>query len=99
MGMVNRYAIIENGTVKNVAMAEDDFAKAQGWVPAHDAGPGDTWDGVGFIKPQRAPDEPKPVSALEILSKLATEETDRLMDLLLLREVITPERAEKLKGK
>jgi hypothetical protein len=43
--------------------------------------------------------QPKPKAATEILQNLDAAETEKLLDLLLLREVITPERAEKLKGK
>jgi hypothetical protein len=41
----------------------------------------------------------KPVSASQILNQLSAEEAEKLVDVLVLREVLTPERAEKLKGK
>ena len=46
--MVNRYAIIENGIVMNIAMSEPEFAQEQGWVLAPD-GVGQGWTYNGSI--------------------------------------------------
>lgn len=56
-----RAAIIENGVVVNIAEADADFAKAQGWIVSDTAAIGDTWDGVEFANPT-APPEPVPAS-------------------------------------
>lgn len=54
--MDNRYAIIENGVVTNVVLADSTFAEEQGWIAApDDVGPGWLWDGNNFIPPQRDP--------------------------------------------
>lgn len=45
--MTNRYAIIENGVVANVVLAEPEYAAQQGWIECPDAGPRWTYaDGV-----------------------------------------------------
>jgi len=42
-----RYAIIENGTVVNVVVADAQLAAENGWIACPDAGPGWTYaDGV-----------------------------------------------------
>jgi hypothetical protein len=42
-----RYAIIENGVVSNVVVADAEYAAQQGWITCPDAGPGWTYaDGV-----------------------------------------------------
>jgi len=46
-----RYAIIKNGAVINVTVAEADFARQQGWIRSDEATIGDIYDGEGFIKP------------------------------------------------
>lgn len=54
--MDNRYAIIENGVVTNVVLADPTFAEEQGWVAApDDVGPGWLWDGTNFSPPPPAP--------------------------------------------
>lgn len=58
---MNNYAIIENGIVVNVAMADPEYADAQGWVAAQGAGIGWAWDGETFTAPP-APPEPVPQS-------------------------------------
>jgi hypothetical protein len=46
-----KYAIIENGVVTNVVVAEAEYAQSQGWVECPTAGPGWTYaDGV-FTEP------------------------------------------------
>ena len=56
--MVNRYAIIEDSFVTNIAVAEGDFAQEHGWVLAPDyVGIGWRYDGVIFspLPPPSAP--------------------------------------------
>ena len=43
-----RYAIIENGIVANIALADAAFADEMGWVEAPEAAIGMTWDGAAF---------------------------------------------------
>lgn len=46
------YAIIENGTVVNVVVADTDFAASQGWVECPDnAGVGWSYDGTTWTAP------------------------------------------------
>jgi hypothetical protein len=52
-----KYAIIENGKVTNIAVA--DTPLAENWIPANGAKIGDTWDGENFITPEP---EPAPVA-------------------------------------
>ena len=44
-----KYAIITNGTVVNIAVA--DAPLFDNWIPADGAGIGDTWDGETFTPP------------------------------------------------
>jgi hypothetical protein len=64
--MTNRYAIIEDGIVANVVVADAEYAAQQGWVECPDAGP--KWlyaDGV-FTKPEIIPvPEPEPIPVPE----------------------------------
>jgi len=47
INMTNRFAIIENGTVVNVVVADAQIAAENGWIDCPDAGPGWTYaDGV-----------------------------------------------------
>jgi hypothetical protein len=68
-----RYAIIENGVVVNVAVADAEFAAAQGWVSCPDTAQiGDTYDGQTFTPAPPAPpppELPKPTKE-ELLAKL-----------------------------
>lgn len=49
--MANRFAIIQNGTVVNVVVADAQLASEHGWIDCPAAGPGWTYaDGV-FTKP------------------------------------------------
>tara|TARA_R100001086_G_scaffold16743_2_gene8193 strand:- start:2297 stop:2815 length:519 start_codon:yes stop_codon:yes gene_type:complete len=56
---MNKYAVITDGTVQNVANADPEFASEQGWIaaPAH-VGPGWGYDGTNWTPPQ----EPEPAS-------------------------------------
>ena len=51
--MAQRYAIIANGVVENVALSEVDYASEQGWIaaPGH-VGPGWGYDGASFSPPK-----------------------------------------------
>lgn len=60
--MNNRYAIIENGLVVNVVVAEPEYASAQGWVECPEAGPGWLYDGQTFTAPP-PPSAPEPAPA------------------------------------
>ena len=50
-----KYAIIENGVVANVVLADAEFAAEQGWVPCEQAGPGWKYDGATFTEPDPVP--------------------------------------------
>jgi hypothetical protein len=67
-----RYAIIENGVVVNVAVADAEFAAAQGWVSCPDTVQiGDTYDGQTFTPAPPAPVvEPAKPTKEELLAKL-----------------------------
>ena len=76
--MTNRYAIIENGVVANVVVADAEYAAQQGWIECPDAGP--KWlyaDGV-FTKfaiipapePEPIPVPPTPTKE-ELMAQLA----------------------------
>lgn len=49
--MSNRYAIIENGIVANVVMADAELAAQNGWIECPNAGPGWLYDGQTFTAP------------------------------------------------
>lgn len=57
-----RYAVMADDgvTVVNVAEAAADYAAAQGWIPAKNAGPGWTKQGANFVPPAAMPDPPEP---------------------------------------
>jgi hypothetical protein len=57
-----KYAIIENGVVTNVVVAEADYAAEQGWIDAGIAGIGWKYDGTAFTAPDPVP-EPEPAPA------------------------------------
>lgn len=58
--MTKRYALIENGLVTNVILADAEFAAAVGAIPCSDAaGPGWLYDGTTFSEP---PPPPEPVA-------------------------------------
>ena len=46
---MGRYAIIENGTVVNIAEADADFAISQGWIEADGFGIGDRYENGQFV--------------------------------------------------
>lgn len=57
--MVNRAAIIEDGVVVNITLAEAEFATEQGWIITEEAEIGDLWDGEAFTSPP-PPEAPPP---------------------------------------
>lgn len=67
-----KYAIIEDGVVVNVVVAEAEYAQSQGWVECQAAGPGWTYaDGV-FTKPVVVAPEPAPAPTKEqLMAELA----------------------------
>jgi hypothetical protein len=68
-----RYAIIENGVVMNVAVADAEFAAAQGWIACEGiVQPGDLYDGQMFTPAPPAPPPPPPPTPTkeELLAKL-----------------------------
>lgn len=66
--MSNRYAIIENGVVVNVVLAEADLASQNNWIECPVAGPGWKHDGSTFIEPDLIPEsEPAPAATKEQL--------------------------------
>jgi hypothetical protein len=65
--MTNRYAIIENGIVSNVVIADAETATANGWIECTNAGPGWTYaDGV-FTAPVVVEPTPTPAPTKEEL--------------------------------
>lgn len=57
-----RYAVIEQGIVTNVVIADPELAASNGWIEAvGSVGPGWTYDGGNFAEPAPAPE---PVPAL-----------------------------------
>ena len=70
--MSNRYAIIENGLVVNVVVADAEFAAEQGWVECPDAGPGWTYAGGVFTAPAvTEPVEPPAPTKEQLMAELA----------------------------
>jgi hypothetical protein len=55
-----RAAIIENGVVINIAVADPDFATEQGWIISDTAQIGDTWDGETLTSLPVPVPEPEP---------------------------------------
>jgi hypothetical protein len=53
---MTKYAIIKNGIVTNLIVAEESFAQSIGAIPVSDeVSTGDSWDGVVFTKPLQPP--------------------------------------------
>jgi hypothetical protein len=70
-----KFSIIENGVVKNIAEASEEFGLAQGWQAAGDERIGDTLvDGV-FVAPAPAPVDPK-MAGVSILGVLCSATKD-----------------------
>lgn len=51
-----RFAVIEGGKVVNIVEADADFAAANGWVEAGDAGVGCSYENGQFVHPVPTPD-------------------------------------------
>lgn len=68
-----RYAIIENGQVANVTLADADFAAERGWIAAPDSvGPGWSYDGQEFAPPPSPPSTvPEEISDRQFFQQLA----------------------------
>lgn len=56
--MPGTYSIIEGGRVVSHALAEADYAQAQGWVPAGDSKIGDYWNAETGYSPGPGPEVP-----------------------------------------
>jgi hypothetical protein len=68
-----RYAIIQNGTVQNVAVAES--ALASNWIESETAGIGWTWDAVTGFTPQALPaPQITSMSFVQLIIGLVSEE-------------------------
>ncbi len=66
--MTNKYAIIENGIVRNVVIADADLASSNGWVECPNAGPLWTYANGVFTEPVVV--EPTTPSKEELLAQL-----------------------------
>lgn len=63
-----RYAIIEDGVVKNVVLADAELAAQNGWVECPQAGPGWKYEnGVFVAAPPPEPPAPPPAPTKEEL--------------------------------
>ena len=70
--MTNRYAIIKNGLVANVVVADAEFATQNGWIACPDAGPGWKYDGAAFTEPDPVVIEAPPTPTKEqLMAELA----------------------------
>jgi hypothetical protein len=65
--MTNRFAIIENGTVVNVVVADAEIASVNGWVDCPIAGPGWTYANNVFTAPVVVAPTPTPAPTKEQL--------------------------------
>ena len=70
-----KFAVIENGVVTNIVIADNPMFG--NWIPADGRSIGDTWDGVGFI-----PAQPEPVKVPQSVTmrqaRLALLQTGKL---------------------
>lgn len=66
--MSNRFAVVENGLVVNVVVADAEYAAEQGWVACDSAGPGWSYSNGVFTAPPPPPaPEPTPAPTKEQL--------------------------------
>lgn len=69
-----KYAVIKDGTVINVVIADPEFAANQGWIEcSEEAGIGWDYDGASFIDnrpPFVAPTQPTEPTKEELLAQL-----------------------------
>jgi hypothetical protein len=71
--MTNRYAIIENGLVTNVVVADAQIAAENGWIDCPNAGPGWTYANNVFTAPVVVAPTPTPTPTKEeLLAQLNT---------------------------
>ena len=68
--IMSRYAIIENGKVKNVVVADESLAQANGWVNGTNANIGDEWDGATFTPTDPVIPVPDSVSTFQAKAAL-----------------------------
>jgi hypothetical protein len=69
--MTNRFAIVENGIVVNVVVADAQLASEHGWIDCPRAGPGWTYaDGVFTAPVVVAPTAPPEPTKEELLAEL-----------------------------
>lgn len=76
---MSRYAIIENGTVVNIVLADEEFAAEQGWVAAP-AYVGIGWGYVDEFDEPEPQDEPVPPSVTRRQAKRALLAAGKLGD-------------------
>lgn len=69
--MTDRYAIVENGVVTNVVVADAEIAASHGWIECEQGGPGWTYANGVFTEPPPVvrPVVPKPTKE-ELLAQL-----------------------------
>lgn len=60
-----RAAIVNNGAVVNIAIADKEFAEAQGWIVSDTAAIGDTWNGSEFVRTAQVLTESDYVTAIQ----------------------------------
>lgn len=68
--MTNRFAIVENGVVTNVVIANAETALASGWVVCPTAGPGWKYNGSVFTEPDSVQAPAAPTKE-ELMAELA----------------------------
>ena len=66
-----RYAIIENGVVANVVVADAEYAAQNGWIECQQAGPGWGYVNGAFIEPPPAPEAPSVTTKEQLMAELA----------------------------
>ncbi len=69
-----------DGYVENVIVADDNFPAPEGriLVESDSAGPGDTWDGTDFVRPDPPPSPEDPVR----VPQLSADELEQVRALL-----------------
>ncbi len=77
MGLVGRYALVKDGTVENVIVADESFD-----MPGYEllrltddecVSPGDTWNGERFIAAPKPEPVPEPRDELEQLTQVVAD--------------------------
>jgi len=72
-----RFAIKDGDRIANIVEATEDFAAAQGWIPAEGLEIGMVWDGSKFVAPPAAVD-PVPEEVTKFQAKAALLEVGLL---------------------